>query len=308
MRQGSREAGMAMLIPVMYGRLRYPFPITTPLKETAAHFDRPGIDPGPCYVLHTEYAYGRRQLTSCLLADLDVLRRSHADFVPQLWYSAEWAEQFAEFILRITHPFGPPRVIEVHPPFRDYCPTVSTLLERYSHFEHYVKREYPNVEILMENRHGSLYSGAAFLVSTADDIVELAEQAKGTSRRVTLDIPQLLSSHGATNHIDSGRIDDIILSLMHHREWIRGIHIWGTRSTANRARVAHMGDLETYFQGDPGQKQRLLSVLRQLLGDGRPRFFVPEVNDSERYFLSIVADLIRAGFHFVDCTAPDSHG
>jgi hypothetical protein len=70
------------------------------------------------------------------------------------------------------------------------------------------------------------------------------------------------------------------------------IHIWGRR------RTAHNGTLDDLFGHDPLAKDAFFAGLRLLLDDGRPRYFLPEVNSSKEDLNSIVADFISAGFKF----------
>ena len=52
-------------------------------------------------------------------------------------------------------------------------------------------------------------------------------------------------------------------------------------------------------RGDTALKKHLLPGARDLLADGRPRFFIPEVNSNDEDLISIVRDFQKAGFEFI---------
>ena len=114
-----------MLIPVKYHRRNYPPHIKAEIDEIAGHFDVSRMSAARKFSLHTEYSYGKRKLESDLLEKLPVLKNAQKNGVPQLWYSKQWAVEFAKFIKLLCDKEGP-TIIEIHPPFTDYAETEST--------------------------------------------------------------------------------------------------------------------------------------------------------------------------------------
>lgn len=111
---------MTQLIPVKYRLYTYPAGITPRIQEIAGHLDKTDIHPHlPCFSLHTEYSFGKRSLNSAQLEPYPELRQRQVNGVPQLWHSARWAKQFAEFLQTLCGK-NVPTVIEIHPPFGDY--------------------------------------------------------------------------------------------------------------------------------------------------------------------------------------------
>ena len=72
---------------VQYGSTPYPVEITAKLVEVAGHLDKDKIEDLPNYSLHTEYSYGKRNLSSSLVTQFPVLCDANKDGVPQLWKS-----------------------------------------------------------------------------------------------------------------------------------------------------------------------------------------------------------------------------
>ena len=62
--------------------------------------------------------------------------------------------------------------------------------------------------------------------------------------------------------------------------------------------MAHVGDLDSYFDNNEKIKKTFLDELYNLLDDDLSRYLVPEVNSSNDDFLSIISDLIDSGFEF----------
>jgi hypothetical protein len=291
---------LPILIPVSYHRRAYPAPIEPGIQEVACHFDVEKIAPSMPYSLHTEYSYGKRSLDSELMQAFPRLMTSHEKQVPQLWASDEWALEFAQFIFAITEGSEPPAIVEVHPPFRDYCESLDNFLGVYALFESELTRQFPEVNILLENRCGTIYPRGRFLVSTSQDIAELVALRTFQSLRLgfALDLPQLLTAVGGPDKLRASQISEVIKSLEPCRGRIRGLHLWGKKRSAKGRWVAHAGNLDTYFDNDIIKKRVFLDSLRELLSDGVPRYFLPEVNSSDDHLAAIVADLADAGFHF----------
>jgi len=119
---------------VEYNGVPYPLGYKSEVCEVAGHFDKNEIEVKEVYSLHTEYSYGRRKFNSELISQFPVLVEANKNGIPQLWKSIEWADSFAEFIILLTKNKTSPRIIEIHPPFNDYC-IMNDFLERYSVFE-----------------------------------------------------------------------------------------------------------------------------------------------------------------------------
>ena len=112
-------------------------------------------------------------------------------------------------------------------------------------------------------------------------------------------MPQLFSAHEIdTYNTSEEEIRDIIEPIYEYRDMIEGMHIWGKRLSDTGRPIAHVGNLDTYFNNEK-IKRFFLKELYELLDDNKPRFFVPEVNSSNNDVASIVNDFIEAGFEFV---------
>ena len=93
---------MAVFIPVNYRNKVYPDGIVCPVQEIAGHLDKTSISPKGPYSLHTEYAYGKRKLSSTLLKKYPSLQERHNNNVSKLWYDKQWAEEFAGFVIDLV--------------------------------------------------------------------------------------------------------------------------------------------------------------------------------------------------------------
>ena len=284
---------MPTLIPVQYAKRKYPEGITPKLQEVAAHLDKVSIHPRMPYSLHTEYSFGKRRLNSEVVSSFPELVHCHKKGVPQLWKSKRWAEEFADFIRQLVGSNQSPGIIEIHPPFNDYCGSIPEFLEVYRTFEARITEHYPSASIVIENRMGSRYSGGSFLISTAEDLRILHEQVQemGLQLQLVLDFPQLFTAHRlTTGKFSPGAIRKIMRSLCPLQESINGIHIWGKKDYGDGVKRAHMGDLDTYFE-DQECKDVFLEEVKSLLKDDRPILFVPEVNSDDEDLRSIIEDL-----------------
>lgn len=90
-------------ILVEYNNLSYPEGYIAQIQEVAAHFDKDVIDPQRAYSMHTEYSYGKRKYNTELISKYPALIAASKDGVPQLWKSAEWASEFADFIVDLDN-------------------------------------------------------------------------------------------------------------------------------------------------------------------------------------------------------------
>jgi len=326
---------MVKLIPISYGNKKYPNGIVPKIREIPAHFDREIdrkiITLNSEYSLHTEYSYAPRKFICSACKDLSEIKVTDGRGVPKLWFNDAWVEDFIRFISQFISKFiadkKPPRIIEIHPPFNDYCKNLLQFIELYKYFEKEMSSRYHEMEILIENRYGSQYSGGKFILSTVDNLKELTKLIKehNLKLRIALDFPQLFSAH----HLDirkfsKDRMLEILKQLCPVREYIASIHLWGKCLGKNGRINVHKGTLDSYFKGlscedisannvitlnsyagvdaskeDNPVKGHFLRELHNLLSDGKVRYFLPEVNSEPEHLQSIVMDLIDSGFKFI---------
>lgn len=291
---------MSIFIPIDYDGRRYPEYISPKIKEVAGNFDVPYIRPLKEYSLHTEYSYGKRKFDTTVLSNFKEITCSHKDFVPQLWSSKRWAEEFSDFIIKLVGNNRPPKIIEIHPPFNDYCKSIEDFIEVYQVFEKLISTVYPETDILIENRYGSLYRGGKFLISNVTDLESLCGviDKYGLKLRLVLDFIQIFSSYNlGPGKFTNEKISSIMKSIYPIRDKINGVHLWGKKDYGNGKFVSHMGNLDTYFIHKE-TKNFFLDELYKLLDDGNTRYFVPEVNSTDSDLRDIIKDLEKNGFKF----------
>lgn len=286
---------MVLFEMIKYHSQVYPFDIPMRIEEVSAHFDITSVNTSMCRSLHTEYSYGKRSLNSKLISNFPVLVDSQKEGVPQLWKSIKWAEAFAQFIFKLVGEEAP-AVIEIHPPFSDYT-DMDGFVESYTVFEQMMAMVYPETEILIENRCGSIYRGGRFILSKHDDIQRLCEriETKNLKLKIAYDIPQIYTAHHAEEPYMYGRLLDMAQPLRKH---IGGVHLWGKRKYPTGRKVAHCGDLNSYFEYDDAKKRMFLSAFTRCFDDGVIRKMVLEVNSGNDDLLSIIKDLRHAGVEF----------
>jgi hypothetical protein len=289
---------VSFLIPVQYHKCRYPKDIKPTITEVAGHFDITRVNAYGDYSLHTEYSFTGRKLDSEIVKKYNIICKANKRGIPMLWYSKEWAEEFADFLKELTQGCGAPRVIEIHPPFSDYS-DIGSFINIFKVFENKIKVYFPKVTILIENRSGTRYSGGDFIVSSIDQLLEFSKHLdkQDVGLRITLDLPQLFTAHAISKSkmVLMEKLFDDIRTIRHN---ILGIHLWGKRESENGRRVAHIGDLNSYFAGDIKFKERFLERMLDTFNDEVYRYFVPEVNSGSEDLISIVEDLKRTGFEF----------
>lgn len=254
--------------------------------------DKASITPKGSYSLHTEYSYRKRKFDTEYISKFPALVEGNKDGVPQLWKSPEWADAFADFVIGLTEGHASPTIIEIHPPFNDYC-TLSGFSERYRIFEKKIHQVYPDVLIVIENRAGSVYRGGRFLVGKAKEIVALCELIKTDNLKlgVVLDFPQLLTAENIDPlKFKVEKYQAAIQAISVHRDLIKGIHIWGKKKSASRRWVAHSGNFDTYFGGNQEVKNVFLIGIQEICNDDCRRFLVPEVNSGIDDLASIIKD------------------
>ncbi len=266
----------------------------------AGHFDVPSIHPAMPYSLHTEYCYGARKFDSPLVARFPEIRSARNNGIPRLWFNRKWSLEFAEYIAELVGDNQPPRVVEIHPPFVDYCPSLELFLERYSVFEKRIAELFPETIVCLEHRFGTTYRGGKFLIAATGDILRLAVglRKENLNLKIVLDFVQLFTRHFGARPKHPRDIDKVFSLLRGCTDRISSVHVWGKKRIRGRL-VAHQGDLNDYFENNSALKNHFLAGAYRLLADNRPRYFVPEVNSSYQDLISIVQDFQKAGFEFV---------
>lgn len=281
---------------VKYHKQEYPADIPLHIEECTSHFDITAVSSDLRLSMHTEYSYGKRNFDSDVIRAFPAIVAAQKDGVPQLWKNEQWAKEFAQFI-SILAGNAIPAVIEVHPPFVDYC-TFDSFLASYRAFEAAILEKYPDVTILIENRCGSVYKGGKFLVSKLTDVERLCNLIVQNNLRlkVAYDVPQIYSAH---NVAKPEKYMELLQATKPLRDQIGGVHLWGKRKSESGRLVSHCGDLNSYFAGDMDLKHRFLQAFCSCFGDGVARKLVLEVNSGNEDLLSIVQDLLAAQVLFV---------
>lgn len=260
---------MPLFEMVQYSKRKYPNNIPLHFEEIACHFDKINISVTKNYSLHTEYSYSKRNLDNQLINNYKLIKQFHKNLIPQLWYSKDWAVEFANFIIQITKNVKPPSIIEIYPPFNDYTENMNQFIERYKYFEDKILNNYSNTQILIENRTGSQYKGGEFLLSKKDSFYELIEQITRNklSLRIAFDVIQLYTAHKITQKSNQ-LISKLLNDLVNLRDYIEGVHLWG-KSIPNgtNKRIAHYGNLNTYFYNNQELKKEFLNSFFYLFND-----------------------------------------
>lgn len=280
-------------ILIEYNNAPYPEGYSSDIKEVAGHLDKAEIETAEKYSLHTEYSYGIRKFDSNLISSFEELKSSHKNGVPQLWKSDKWAKEFAEFIIALTKDKNAPAVIEIHPPFNDYC-DIDLFLERYKFFENRIHEVYPETTIVIENRSGAIYKGGKFIVSKAKEIAELCQKIEENNINlgVVLDFPQLITAENIdTLKFNEDKYFKAINDIAKYREIIKGIHIWGKKKSESGRWVAHAGNLDTYFGDNQNNKSAFINGIMCVCDDSIQRFLVPEVNTGADDLACIINDI-----------------
>ena len=167
-------------------------------------------------------------------------------------------------------------------------------MDRYSVFEERIHNAYPDTEIVIENRAGTVYRGGRFIIGRSYEIASLCKKIKetNTSLGVVLDFPQLLTAENIKPEVfDREKYDACIDLIYPYQDTIKGIHIWGKKKNAKGRWIAHNGNLDTLFE-DPEDKEAFIAGIRKICSDGRIRLFVPEVNSGDIDLRSVVRDIL----------------
>jgi hypothetical protein len=288
---------MTVFEMVKYHKQEYPSDITLRTEEVAAHFDISKINSILNCSLHTEYSYGKRKFDSSLISSFPALMAAQKDGVPQLWKSEKWAEEFAQFVIKLVEEKSKLNVIEVHPPFIDYT-DINGFIRAYMIFEEHIHNKFPNTEIFIENRYGSIYHGGRFLIAKLDDIFDLCEYISNERLhlKIALDIPQIFTAHNASKRAE---YIELMAEIKNLQDYIGGVHLWGKSRSSTGRKVAHCGDLSSFFEDDIEIKKQFLESFSDCFNDGIARNLVLEVNSRNADILSIINDLRSVDIKFV---------
>ena len=137
-----------------------------------------------------------------------------------------------------------------------------------------------------------------FLISKNQDVETLCDYIIKNNLRlkVAYDIPQIYTAH---NIKKPEQYIELLKQVEKFREQIGGVHLWGKRKSETGRKVAHCGDLNTYFDNDNQIKTAFLKEFNNVFSDGIIRKMVLEVNSGNNDLLSIVEDLLSANVEFV---------
>lgn len=279
---------MAVFEMIKYHSQKYTKDIPIRTEECATHFDITSIKANLRCSFHTEYSYGKRKFDSPLIQRFPALLNSQKNGVPQLWNGSTWASEFAQFLCTLAKD-EPPEVIEIHPPFSDYA-SFDSFLESYKEFETLMIEKYPDINILIENRFGSVYKGGKFLVSRLHEIENLCELIVQHNLRLKIacDIPQIYTAH---NVKEAEQYISLLKQIEPFRKQIGGVHLWGKKKSNKGRLISHCGDLLSYFEGDLKLKDAFLNGFNACFDDGLVRKMVLEVNSGNNDLMSIISDI-----------------
>lgn len=289
------------LIPITYHSKKYPNGIFSNIDEIAGNLDKESINPQRKYSLHTEYSHMKRNLDSKLINKYPELKKSERDKVPQLWKNKEWAIEFANFIVELVDNNIPPEIIEIHPPFNDYCKDLSEFFDIYGEFEKIILKKFPKVKIFIENRCGTFYKGGKFIISSSKSIILFLQelQKRDLKLKLVLDYPQVFSAESIKmDNIKLKKIVDFNNNISQYISYIGGFHLWGKRKSKSGRWTSHSGDLNTFFSDNQILKEEFINSIIGTFNDNLVRYFVPEVNSSETDLQSIINDLVKCGVKF----------
>lgn len=289
------------LIPITYHSKKYPENVISNIDEIAGNFDKDTIDPKRKYSLHTEYSHMKRKLDNCLINKYPELKKSEKENIPQLWKNKEWAKEFADFIIELVGDNLPPEIIEIHPPFNDYCNDFSMFFDIYEEFEKKIIVKFPKTNIFIENRCGTFYKGGKFIISNGKSIIQFLQelQKRNLKLKLVLDYPQVFSAEAIKmDNIKLKKIIEFNNNIKPYISYIGGFHLWGKRKSKTGRWTSHTGDLNTFFSNDNLLKDEFINSVIDTFDDNSIRFFVPEVNSSEEDLQSIIYDLLKHNIKF----------
>ncbi len=258
---------MAKFIMIRYNNKKYPENIPCEINEVAGHFDKERIIQTKRYSLHTEYSFEKRNFDSKLLDGLNEIKASNRNGIPQLWKNEKWAEEFFSFIEQLLGD-SIPEIIEIHPPFIDYCNSIDAFLNIYESFETKILDKYKHTKIFIENRCGTHY-GNRFTISNISDVIMLCKKLfeRKLQLKIVLDYPQLMSAEGINPENDSlDKLIEINNEIKEYVEYLGGIHLWGKKRT-NKRLIPHHGNLNTLFNNNISRKNIFLKSILNAFTD-----------------------------------------
>ena len=146
-----------------------------------------------------------------------------------------------------------------------------------------ILKKFPDVNIFIENRCGTFYTGGKFLLSKGKSIIEFLSILKSKKLRLklVLDYPQVFSAE--LIKMDSIKLNKIIEfnnNIKQYINYIGGFHLWGKRKSINGRWTPHTGDLNTFFSNNELQKEEFICSIKNTFDDDKSRYFVPEVNST----------------------------
>ncbi len=289
------------LIPITYHSKKYPNNVISNIDEIAGNFDKESISPKRKYSLHTEYSHMKRKLDNKLINKYFEIKTAEKNNIPQLWKSKKWAKEFANFIIELVGNNIPPEIIEIHPPFNDYCKDLSIFFDIYEDFEKIILKEFPKVNIFIENRCGTFYKGGKFLISNNKSIIRFLQelQNRNIKLKLVLDYPQVFSAEAIKmDDIKLQKIINFNNNISPYISCVGGFHLWGKRKSQMGRWTSHTGDLNTFFSNNNLLKDQFINSVINTFNDNVVRFFVPEVNSKEEDLQSIISDLLKHDIKF----------
>jgi hypothetical protein len=308
---------MVKFIPVKYSSKNYPSDIEPKIQEISAPFGTEKLKITkniPYLSLHTDPGFPWKKdkiLSSKLLQKFPTIKSNFTNYnISKLWINKEWSKEFSGFLTKLTEGIGHQKikVIEIHPPFDSYCDSLESFLDIYTVFEEEVLKEFPSAIINIENRctPDKTRKPGKFLISTNEDIIKLSDLIlkKNLRLQLVIDVPHLLTAHYKDTLLSEVMIKKALAPLKDIMDIVSSTHIWGfgpqyipEGSDTKIIGEPHCGDLNTYFDNDQ-VKACFLEEIKHLFGDGKARYFVPEVNKSI-YVESIVNDLRSVNIEFL---------
>ena len=300
---------MSRLIPVIYKNMNYPPHIEANIHEVSGNFHKEKLVINSPYSLHTEPSYGQRIFCLKIVNNLKHIILAQKNGIPQLWYNKEWANDFYLFIDHLIPSNKPPEVLEIHPPFNDYCSSFDQFLNIFKVFYNKFKIKYPTTTIVIENRFGTRNKEGRFLLSTCDNVLTFCETLSipinsDIKLKIVLDYPQLFSAKRNLKEEDwkenwmGSNPEELVESIISfnqkikkYRELIGGFHMWGKKLKIKFGWIPHAGNFDTFFSNDKVLKEKFLKSVSSTFDDDIARYFVPEVNSGEDDLLSIINDM-----------------
>ena len=135
--------------------MNYPSHIEANIQEVSGNFYKEKLIVNSPYSLHTECSHGERKFCSKIVNELKHISLAQKNNIPQLWHNKEWANEFFLFVDWLIGKNHSPEVLEIHPPFNDYCSSFDQFLDIFNVFYQKFKSKYPTTRIVIENRFGT---------------------------------------------------------------------------------------------------------------------------------------------------------